>query len=159
MFILIRVVSTHSRPKAAVYWFFHIFPKGSVSTHSRPKAAAFCIQSAFLNGLFQHTAARRQLQCDPNEYTNAGRVSTHSRPKAAASINRGCWVMKKFQHTAARRQLALRIVIGMRLVVSTHSRPKAAVPAQNLDRYLISCFNTQPPEGSWPCIAKKKATD
>ena len=55
-----------------------------VSTHSRPKAAGmfslmaldFCLE-------FQHTAARRRLVEQENKLLDVVNVSTHSRPKAA----------------------------------------------------------------------------
>ena len=58
----------------------------------------------------------------------------------------------KFQHAAARRRLALNHnKLFYFHYVSTRSRPKAAgnvitPPLPNADR-----FNTQPPEGGWPC--------
>jgi len=78
----------------------------TVSTHSRPKAAGIPPRANRTLRLFQHTAARRQLEMD-----EAGadkellRVSTHSRPKAAGSV---------FVHLLLAK------------TVSTHSRPKAA---------------------------------
>ena len=53
-----------------------------VSTHSRPKAA---VQSLINDGAsywFQHTAARRRLINQAGKYV-VTIVSTHSRPKAA----------------------------------------------------------------------------
>ena len=102
-----RLVSTHSRPKAA--GTCHVIEPfiGTVSTHSRPKAAG-----------------RRQAIL-----AVVLTVSTHSRPKAAGllSISLGCWV-NKFQHTAARRRLVTfgQDSNGNTTAVSTHSRPKAA---------------------------------
>ena len=57
-----KVVSTHSRPKAAAPIGFAVADEVDVSTHSRPKAAA---KDYGIEGTF-------------------GGVSTHSRPKAAA---------------------------------------------------------------------------
>ena len=59
---ILRIVSTHSRPKAAASIDKDLSKATIVSTHSRPKAAA--------------------LGMHPIEWTHA--VSTHSRPKAAA---------------------------------------------------------------------------
>ena len=81
-----------------------------------------------LSGLFQHTAARRQLdiayQIDSSVYS--------------------------FQHTAARRRLA-GATAGVRRFggVSTHSRPKAAGGGVLICRRCWEGFNTQPPEGGW----------
>ena len=60
--LMIWVVSTHSRPKAAAHNPNGTFCADDVSTHSRPKAAALTLSND------------AQLAC----------VSTHSRPKAAA---------------------------------------------------------------------------
>ena len=59
-----RMVSTHSRPKAAAGYLPSCVKRDGVSTHSRPKAAASSII---------------------NPKTTPKSVSTHSRPKAAAS--------------------------------------------------------------------------
>ena len=142
-----------------------------VSTHSRPKAAVAGVAIPVCFGIsFQHTAARRRLflvnffNCRPLSFNTQPpeggwsimvmelllvRVSTHSRPKAAVSSRCLMFVwplfqhtaarrrlmsdrkpkyrMKKFQHTAARRRL-LRCKNSSRrfAMVSTHSRPKAA---------------------------------
>ena len=79
----LRVVSTHSRPKAAAAGGDVGGGGLRVSTHSRPKAAAHSAP-----------AARRRLH-----------VSTHSRPKAAAPRRRLPGSRWRFQHTAARRRL------------------------------------------------------
>ena len=55
-----------------------------VSTHSRPKAAAKEGQITLEALMFQHTAARRRLPVVKFLLGFASRVSTHSRPKAAA---------------------------------------------------------------------------
>ena len=84
-----RVVSTHSRPKAA--GAIKLIPHGQVaivSTHSRPKAAG--------------TNIDKLKQRFP--------VSTHSRPKAAgAHMHHKIVDVLLFQHTAARRRLDLLI--------------------------------------------------
>ena len=59
-----KIVSTHSRPKAAAKNKFEVNANGVVSTHSHPKVAA------------------DNLRADYPEVA----VSTHSHPKAAASI-------------------------------------------------------------------------
>ena len=100
----------------------------TVSTHSRPKAAGIPPRANRTLRLFQHTAARRQLEMD-----EAGadkellRVSTHSRPKAAGSLE-SCQVAGNYVSTHSRPKAA-----GVRCrpfqgrdTVSTHSRPKAA---------------------------------
>ena len=61
-------------------------PSRMVSTHSRPKAAGSHHTLPHTKREFQHTAARRRLP----QYAGAGGkkfvVSTHSRPKAAVVI-------------------------------------------------------------------------
>ena len=56
-----------------------------VSTHSRPKAAASSELALSIRlDWFQHTAARRRLLTTLQQYQWPILVSTHSRPKAAA---------------------------------------------------------------------------
>ena len=106
----------------------NIPPFRYVSTHSRPKAAGRCSSMLTSSRLFQHTAARRRL----------------------AKINTNFEQYVPFQHTAARRRLAPPARCGAgRPPVSTHSRPKAAGKAVFKPSSVITCFNTQPPEGGW----------
>ena len=63
LFRLLITVSTHSRPKAAGFSIFGGFDGFFVSTHSRPKAAGCPILAIDLVFEFQHTAARRRLDC------------------------------------------------------------------------------------------------
>ena len=59
-------------------------------------------------------------------------------------------IEKLFQHTAARRRLdRLPEQFSHISLVSTHSRPKAAGKPFMLARSILTCFNTQPPEGGW----------
>ena len=78
--------------------------------------------------MFQHTAARRRLECF-------------------------CFIIIKnllFQHTAARRRLALQLRNKVKFyLVSTHSRPKAAGSTAYHYNHTSHSFNTQPPEGGW----------
>ena len=99
-------VSTHSRPKAAGTVGARAIDGGVVSTHSRPKAAGFGFPHTIIHARgFQHTAARRRLVADNDNWhadwgfntqppeggwlyahlreREAAGVSTHSRPKAA----------------------------------------------------------------------------
>ena len=123
-----RVVSTHSRPKAAGLFILYCYFLFIVSTHSRPKAAGIGRGNADrlprrfntqppeggwpswvvvvrTQKVFQHTAARRRLGLNLKPIWFSEIVSTHSRPKAAGRSKR----------------------MGLRfLTVSTHSRPKAA---------------------------------
>ena len=57
------IVSTHSRPKAAGSISKNILLLSSVSTHSRPKAAGAMFSLQATTKWFQHTAARRRLDC------------------------------------------------------------------------------------------------
>ena len=60
--VLDKIVSTHSRPKAAGHAALPFDFRDFVSTHSRPKAAGRAvIMSAARGAEFQHTAARRRL--------------------------------------------------------------------------------------------------
>ena len=78
-----EMVSTHSRPKAAVERLLINVYAYRVSTHSRPKAAAMYQADKAVREEFQHTAARRRL------------------PYLAWALSVDYW----FQHTAARRRL------------------------------------------------------
>ena len=125
--MLLKLVSTHSRPKAAASNRQLQGVIGMVSTHSRPKAAAQADAFLVADVEFQHTAARRRLPIVRGHCMRNGFVSTHSRPKAAAS------------HWASRP--------STKSIVSTHSRPKAAAFSFLCGLQYIRCFNTQPPEG------------
>ena len=104
--VVVRHVSTHSRPKAA----------GNASPNGRAKVQPF-----------QHTAARRRL-------APTSRFRAYTRPFQHTAARRRLdeteiFVMFKelFQHTAARRRLARFRFRNMDdRSVSTHSRPKAA---------------------------------
>ena len=82
--LLLFVVSTHSRPKAAGSKNDSANATNIVSTHSRPKAAGHLLMLNFtVFQVFQHTAARRRL----------------------ALILIPIILVMLFQHTAARRRL------------------------------------------------------
>ena len=77
-------VSTHSRPKAAgsfrAIWRFR-----AVCFNTQPPEGSWVFWAVTFKraGLFQHTAARRQLESDVALADVGECVSTHSRPKAA----------------------------------------------------------------------------
>ena len=123
-----------------------------VSTHSRPKAAGKSTPDIILGIRFQHTAARRRLETVAKEYLNLSPVSTHSRPKAAGALAR---ISSSNYHvsTHSRPKAAGRLSVQpkLRTDVSTHSRPKAAGGTSPRPQYQRLGFNTQPPEGGWPC--------
>ena len=117
-----------------------------VSTHSRPKAAGFFYISINLLTGFNTQPPEGGCFFSGGSFDGFG-VSTHSRPKAAGHRRdsarmrdrfntqppEGGWLMKAkenlhrmFQHTAARRRLLIINQNTSQLVVSTHSRPKAA---------------------------------
>ena len=106
---------------------------------------------AYLQLLFQHTAARRRLGVWNFLYELSDTVSTHSRPKAAGSHKQHRrQPTRLFQHTAARRRLDSENAFGEgEFGVSTHSRPKAAGAAWCSFNRRTGSFNTQPPEGGW----------
>ena len=82
------LVSTLSRPKAAVKAFKYKDDSIVVSTLSRPKAAVDLLKPSQPSCLFQHSAARRRLAVNPNMTAT----------------------LMLFQHSAARRRLADRFV-------------------------------------------------
>ena len=98
-----------------------------VSTHSRPKAAGACSFGLSDSSSFQHTAARRRLVwpiCTANTVQMFQHTAARRRLAVPASFPDK---PSAFQHTAARRRLASlsSSFVGL-LTVSTHSRPKAA---------------------------------
>ena len=126
-----RVVSTHSRPKAAGPLASYGSPPSARFQHTAARRRLERIGAVVVVGFwFQHTAARRRLGLYlPLELTRP-LVSTHSRPKAAGAFAftvgklrqrfntqppEGGWVgfnsqavvITQFQHTAARRRLGL----------------------------------------------------
>ena len=103
---------------------------------------------------FQHTAARRRLEAG-YAVPPKGTVSTHSRPKAAVSFHVYKVVHLLFQHTAARRRLFW-IRGGIIVVVLfQHTAARRRLRCRWQNSRAIMCFNTQPPEGGWPRIAKE----
>ena len=145
------LVSTHSRPKAAVRFRLQFLQMGSFNTQP-PEGGCLHTSCFNLYILFQHTAARRRLIPANRTISKPQDVSTHSRPKAA-----GAQLFK----------------VGTLHTVSTHSRPKAAgrrvFAVSVLSRFqhtaarrrLTVCtmqshgsngFNTQPPEGGCPAL-------
>ena len=170
-----RVVSTHSRPKAAgsnpvsmsspISSFNTQPPEGGWgdvamtavlpmrSFNTQPPEGGWFQTAREKQPMyeFQHTAARRRLAGAALVKVNQDIVSTHSRPKAA-----GCCItmtgvkLLRFQHTAARRRLGFSLpLISLCQLVSTHSRPKAAGFTVTQPLTKIVSFNTQPPEGGW----------
>ena len=145
-----RLVSTHSRPKAAgrpsCIKIGVFMPFQHTAARRRLAIQTTCRQT---NGVFQHTAARRRLvtgfwgKFSGEEVSTHSRpkaagatasalsasnmVSTHSRPKAAGCAFQARHESRQFQHTAARRRLGF-ILVNFATIhkVSTHSRPKAA---------------------------------
>ena len=154
--IIIQLVSTHSRPKAAGALYSGSLCARYVSTHSRPKAAG--------------------AKTKPR--ASGSTVSTHSRPKAAGSSDvmalsdcsgfntqppEGGWICLcertritlRFQHTAARRRLGFPRVLRVRKKRFQHTAARRRLaPSISLPCCLRACFNTQPPEGGWsPAIS------
>ena len=80
----IRMVSTHSRPKAAALARAGIDKdKAFQHTAARRRLQGYQVLHVVC-ALFQHTAARRRLHDIINNIITILGVSTHSRPKAAA---------------------------------------------------------------------------
>ena len=119
-------VSTLSRPKAAANRGILLRKPVAVSTLSRPKAAAKVTKCA-VNCADVSTLSRPKAAAEWVGQRQIGRmVSTLSRPKAAAA---------GFDPARVPR------------FVSTLSRPKAAANKWLYILYLLTRFNTQPPEG------------
>ena len=128
---IVRIVSTHSRPKAAGKSKSSPSCSSLKFQHTAARRRLGLFERVFTAGqvVFQHTAARRRLVWQVEHVRRSSFVSTHSRPKAAGKTNYSSARASMFQHTAARRRLD----------------PKC------LSVYLNICFNTQPPEGGWHC--------
>ena len=122
-----RLVSTHSRSKAAARWWWQPRRQGQVSTHSRSKAAATQRRPMWRVPQFQLTAARRRLRREGMDILTTTGVSTHSRSKAAAATGLpggdGDIVSTHSRSKAAATAYQPRIAA---MPVSTHSRSKAA---------------------------------
>ena len=103
----------------------------------------------FIFGEFQHTAARRRL--GRGRLSPARQCSFNTQPPEGGWASASAYgFLLVFQHTAARRRLGrLGIPNVPSAAVSTHSRPKAAGRCFENNAYVISSFNTQPPEGGW----------
>ena len=156
-----KLVSTHSRPKAAglasalsaIRW---------ASFNTQPPEGGWGFRYGDLYSLieFQHTAARRRLGSRWQTRSGSRQVSTHSRPKAAGACTLspkcGCVV---FQHTAARRRLAVSDVgIAASAFVSTHSRPKAAgspLPLWRLSATIVSTHSRPKAAGCANALARQ----
>ena len=122
-----RVVSTHSRPKAAGALSADVFAQLAVSTHSRPKAAGCRAPArvppfARFNTQPPEGGWRPAVRNQPPE-----RVSTHSRPKAAGLLGaNGIKKEKVSTHSRPKAAGAALPDAVKTAIVSTHSRPKAA---------------------------------
>ena len=122
-----RLVSTHSRPKAAA-WRVIIALAWSLCFNTQPPEGGCCNTYATKKAGdgFQHTAARRRLQkqgadqCLPNCF--------NTQPPEG-----GCLQWGLFGYLGKK--------------VSTHSRPKAAACSGFPPLTTLRSFNTQPPEG------------
>ena len=122
-------VSTHSRPKAAGFFFISGFQVFKSFNTQPPEGGWWCSElKEWQDFWFQHTAARRRLGRRFISIISRSSVSTHSRPKAAGPCE---------------------CTGSPPAVVSTHSRPKAAGAVLQTCLTLNGCFNTQPPEGGW----------
>ena len=145
------MVSTHSRPKAAGFVHNSCLQFGSGFNTQPPEGGwqrAAC--AWYVDTVFQHTAARRRLDCFADFIIQMIRVSTHSRPKAAGRRMRfrthrcrrfntqppeGGWVKEHF----------FRI---LRCCFNTQP-PEGGWNGSVSTRFKAACFNTQPPEGGW----------
>ena len=145
-----KLVSTHSRPKAAGSLICAVLLAVICFNSQPPEGGWFMFDySEVPQGVFQLTAARRRLgECGAAAENH--RVSTHSRPKAA-----GCW--QAGAHQAHHRFNSQppeggwgRGQCGLAHAgVSTHSRPKAAGLFADFTQPPTRGFNSQPPEGGW----------
>ena len=145
-----------------------------VSTHSRPKAAGRLPAPQSRVQSFQLTAARRRLASKPVAVTLCTNCFNSQPPEGgwfaqavAEDINALFQLTAArrrldiffisisysnflFQLTAARRRLGRLLARGITAIgVSTHSRPKAAGYHLHQIHMPNQRFNSQPPEGGW----------
>ena len=101
-----RMVSTHSRPKAAGAANTGQNSGIYVSTHSRPKAAGGIRYNYQCIDRFQHTAARRRL-VPFSSFFIIFKLFQHTAARRRLADVSACPALPcLFQHTAARRRLA-----------------------------------------------------
>ena len=130
-FVVVGLVSTHSRPKAAGLLGFH-FDHLERCFNTQPP------EGGWLTILFILLVVA---------------VSTHSRPKAAGEeIKTSCGILFQFQHTAARRRLALPLARSPTNTVFQHTAARRRLALVKAWPMSDRCFNTQPPEGGWNFI-------
>ena len=165
-----RMVSTHSRPKAAGPRNQPRHPQRPVSTHSRPKAAV-ChkLLTKIVKDGFNTQPPEGGWSVGLREREPPA-VSTHSRPKAAGQQVVGGQIRCGFNTQPPEGGWGFRTRHPVAQPVSTHSRPKAAgtapikphmlpvfqhtaarrrLSAKCVRPVTMRRFNTQPPEGGW----------
>ena len=125
----------------------------AVSTHSRLKAAGAVgqLDNLQLAGFNTQPPEGGWPDC-PRRGLRGCAVSTHSRLKAAGK--RGFEADELTIVSTHSRLKAAGFCFGGALfvcLVSTHSRLKAAGGRAGQGGFAAVCFNTQPPEGGWPC--------
>ena len=174
-----KLVSTHSRPKAAAppslppcsnRGGFNTqppeggCPRAAPRRHVLPEFQHTAARRRLLRlgrpicrpRLFQHTAARRRLRTLYQLFEAIAVVSTHSRPKAAAPILRPTVRNDQFQHTAARRRLLAPFRLRLEpSPVSTHSRPKAAAIAKRRCNPQAAVSTHSRPKAAAPSKARR----
>ena len=99
-----------------------------VSTHSRPKAAAIGATSVWTeNTGFNTQPPEGGCHLDKSKPPLSELVSTHSRPKAAAILSKANKSDEIVSTHSRPKAAALKLFESLqRYIVSTHSRPKAA---------------------------------
>ena len=106
---------------SCVYW---IFFSGRVSTHSHPKVAAFFIYHIFIAIFtFQHTATRRWLQSYLWRMPTICRVSTHSHPKVAAQAQAQTIKQQKVSTHSHPKVAAIRFTQTINHTLSFNTQP------------------------------------
>ena len=170
-----RPVSTHSRPKAAGFDMLRLIAPLIVSTHSRPKAAGPAIKKHRLHrrgfntqppeggwtlrGRFVGRVGGFNTQPPEGGWrprnlrrTHQSRFNTQPPEGGWMRERRVEWELDWFQHTAARRRLAKAFLINAAWLWFQHTAARRRLVAW-ISRLLVTGygFNTQPPEGGWPC--------
>ena len=122
-----------------------------VSTHSRPKAAGSNFCSLGLCFAFQHTAARRRLALIFALWVCVLRFNTQP-PEGGWGDPPGAfatWQADRFQHTAARRRLVPNLYEYPLYSCFNTQPPEGGWIIMCNSFFIDISFNTQPPEGGW----------
>ena len=105
-------------------------------------------QGLFLRYKFQHTAARRRLDCGAGSNKTFGSFNTQP-PEGGCFLAAHKACNETFQHTAARRRLLSEQDIKFPELEFQHTAARRRLGLTQMVLLGSLGFNTQPPEGGW----------